>query len=383
MSIQRDSNDFKVLTLVTKGLGRCSIDDEESDRAPRWSLYQREMNSDNLDEHMMAVAPRWRKVLYRFLPFVVAQVIEAFFLMRKYDAVITWYDAHSLMFAALLKIMRLRVPHVALMSWISKPKKAFVLKHVYSHITTIVLWTSHHWDFAIRKLGIPPERLRLVPFYTDQQFFRPMVGEADMICSAGREMRDYLTLIEAMKGLDIRCHIAVSLRAGQIYDTVKRVFEREELPSNITVGSLPPTELRALYARSRFVVVPLLPSDSDNGLTVILEAMAMGKAVICSRTEGQRDVILDGKTGILVDQGNPIALRDTIKYFWNNPEIAEQMGREGRKRIEEMFTWEQFIDKVKEITREAVTRETVVTDKAREVETRAERRQHAPSLTTE
>ena len=53
-------------------------------------------------------------------------------------------------------------------------------------------------------------------------------------------------------------------------------------------------ELRALYARSRFVVVPLLPSDIDNGITSILEAFAMGKAVICTETAGQIGVLEHG-----------------------------------------------------------------------------------------
>ena len=42
----------------------------------------------------------------------------------------------------------------------------------------------------------------------------------------------------------------------------------------MTIGYIP---------NSLFVVMPLLESDTDNGITVILEAMAMGKTVICSR----------------------------------------------------------------------------------------------------
>jgi glycosyltransferase involved in cell wall biosynthesis len=125
------------------------------------------------------------------------------------------------------------------------------------------------------------------------------------------------------------------------------------LPPNITVGYLNPAELRGMYARSRFVVIPLLPTDMDNGLTTILEAMAMGKAIVCSRTKGQVDVIIQGKTGIFVTQGDPKALREAIEYLWDHPEIAEEMGREGRKLVEEKFTWDQFVNNIKSFAEEA------------------------------
>ncbi len=102
------------------------------------------------------------------------------------------------------------------------------------------------------------------------------------------------------------------------------------------------TELRNLYARSRFVVVPLLPSDTDNGVTVILEAMAMGKPVICSRTRGQVDVIQEGVTGLYVPIGDAAALRAAILSLWNEPVRARQMGRNARALVEKHHTLEKF-----------------------------------------
>jgi glycosyltransferase involved in cell wall biosynthesis len=133
---------------------------------------------------------------------------------------------------------------------------------------------------------------------------------------------------------------------------VTAIGEQGPLPESITVSRLSPVELRALYARSRFVVIPLLESDSDNGLTVLLEAMAMGKAVICSRIKGQVDVIQEGVTGIFVPQGDPEALRAAILRLWNDPEEAERMGRAGRKFVEENTTWDSFVANVKAVVEE-------------------------------
>ena len=92
-------------------------------------------------------------------------------------------------------------------------------------------------------------------------------------------------------------------------------------------------ELRRLYARSRFVVVPLLPTDNDNGITSILEAMGMGRAVICTRTRGQVGVVIEGETGLMVPPGDARALREAIQYLWEHPDVAERMGRAGRQRV--------------------------------------------------
>ena len=343
---------MKALTLLTTGLLKIDKEKELRDECPRASLYEETLHTDMLSEESLLHAPLRRRWLYRLVPPVFAEVLEAFSLRKNYDVVISWSDPHTLLFAGLLKLFRKRVPLVALMFWISKPKKAALLKRVHSHIDTIVLWTSTHKEFAINELGIPPEKIRFIPYYVDQKFWRPMPRQTDMICSVGVEMRDYPTLLEAMRGLDIHCHIAAGNFRGKLFRTVSAIYEHGPLPDNVTVEKLGPNELRNLYARSRFVVVPLLHSDSDNGLTTILEAMAMGKTVICSQIRGQRDVIQDGKTGIFVPQGDSRKLREVILDLWNNPGKAEAMGREARRYVELHTTWEHFINNIKTFAEE-------------------------------
>ncbi len=348
----KSGRSLRSLTLITEGLPEINLAKEKADETPRYSLYETELGTDMLNERYLLHAKPSRRWLYRRLPFAASQIIEAYLQRKRYDVVISWAERPALLYATALKLTGSRVPHVALMSWISKPKKARILKLVHSHITTIVLWSSIQRDFAINQLGIPPEKIRMITKFADERFFRPMGRETDMICSAGREMRDYPTLIEAMRGLDIKCHIAVRLR-GKMYDTVKAAMAEKSLPSNVTIEGLRPYELREMYARSRFVVIPLLPTDTDNGLTVLLEAMAMGKAVICSRVKGQIDIIKEGVTGILVPQGDPVSLRNAIDHLWNHPEIAEKMGREARKVIEEKHTIEGFVNTMKDVIYDA------------------------------
>ncbi len=324
---------------------------EENDECPRGTTFERVLNTDMMDGGFNASVPRWRRAFYRFIPLPVALPVEAYLIRRRYRVVISWTDMNALIFALLLKITGRRKPHVALMFWISKPAKARLLRFVYGKIDRIILWTSAHREFATQVLGIPESKIVAIPYYVDEKFFRPSPrpGGGDMICSAGREMRDYPTLIRAMRSLDIRCHIAAGKLRGTIEPTFQAIADSGPLPENVTVGLLSPVELRELYARSRFVVVPLLPTDSDNGLTVILEAMAMGKAVICSRVSGQRDVIVEGETGLLVPQGDDGALREAIQYLWDHRDVAERMGALGRQLVERRHSWDGFVNTVRDV----------------------------------
>ena len=348
---------MKTLTLLTTGLEKPDVRLEEADLCPRASLYERELGTDMGYEDMLLKAPPFRRFCYRFMPIVFAQCVETYLIRKKYDVIISWSDPHALMFASILKFTGSWMPHVAMMFWISKPKKAKILERVHPKIDKIILWTSAHRDFAINVLGIPPSKIAFIRYYVDQKFWRPMPQATDMICSAGVEMRDYPTFIAAMRGLDIPCHIAAGIARGKLFATVTAIGEQGPLPETLTVGLLTASELRAMYARSRFVVIPLHESDSDNGLTVLLEAMAMGKAVICSRIKGQVDVIQEGVTGILIPPGDAKALREAILHLWNNPEVAERMGRAGRAYIEANNTWDAFVANVKSII-EQVHRET-------------------------
>jgi len=347
----------KTLTLVAS-TGRPDraelLRRERADEQPRVLLFEDRLSSDMLEGGGTRPPLRY-----------LAQVVRAYRKRRQYDVVLTWGESLSLLFALLLKITGTRTRHIALMYWISPPKKALLLAAVQSHIDQIITWSSVQRAFGIERLGIPAEKFTLVRHPVDQDFWRPADFPApasgggsdwgssgDVIAAVGNEMRDYPTLIRAMRDLPMACHIAArDVQPGSSRRLARRASMLADgpLPPNVTIGEKSYPQLRALYARSRFVVIPLLPTDTDNGVRGALEAMAMGKAVICSRTRGQVDVIDEGKTGLFVPQGDPAALRQAIQYLWDNPELAAAMGRAGRKRIEERHTFEQFVESVRSV----------------------------------
>jgi hypothetical protein len=288
------------------------------------------------------------------LPAGFAQALDALSRRNEYDAVVSWGERFGIPLAGLLKATGTRMPHVALFSWISTPRKAALLRLVHSHIHRLVLWSSVQYDFAVNQIGIPASRIVELRWLVDQKFWRPMNVATDTICAVGREMRDYSTLIEAIGDSTVPCHIAAIVDVGKTDRWMTDLGHARTLPPHMTIGPKPYLELRALYARSRFVVIPLYPTNTDNGVTVMTEAMAMGKAVICTRVAGQRDVLQDGVNGLFVPPGNARALREAIEHLWTHPDECERMGREGRKRIEQFHTLDQFVARVRGAVEDAV-----------------------------
>ena len=82
---------------------------------------------------------------------------------------------------------------------------------------------------------------------------------------------------------------------------------------------------------------------------VVIEAMAMGKPVIATKAGGPLDSVVDGKTGFLVPIKDTEQMANAIVKLLENPELAGKMGRNGRKRAEEIFCKERYANQVEEI----------------------------------
>ena len=64
----------------------------------------------------------------------------------------------------------------------------------------------------------------------------------------------------------------------------------------------------------------------------------MARPVIISNTPGIETYVVDGETGILVPPGDHQALADALLRLLRHPEVARQMGLQGRERVLSRFT---------------------------------------------
>jgi phosphatidyl-myo-inositol dimannoside synthase len=86
----------------------------------------------------------------------------------------------------------------------------------------------------------------------------------------------------------------------------------------------------------------VMPSRGEGFGLVYVEAMARGVPCIGSLHDAAGDVIVDGKTGLLVDQGNIGSIADAIVSLLRNPERRRSMGEAARMRVHEEFSTPAF-----------------------------------------
>jgi glycosyltransferase involved in cell wall biosynthesis len=301
----------------------------------------------------------------------------AFGRRQAYDVLYTDAESVGLPLALLLRLSRTRrgrPRHVMLTHYLTpRVKRLFFRLGVASHVDTLIVHSSAQRARALALPGMTPERVALLPYFADTRFWRPDAApatsgnESPMICAVGLEFRDYTTLVEAVRALPVRVVIA----AASAWSHHSAFAGAPALPPNVTVASYRYEPLRDLYAAARFVVVPLREVDNQAGITVILEAMAMGKAVIVSATRGQTDVVRDPRddgrdpvarawwpgfvdrpgctgslgslpTGLYVAPADREALRHAIQQLLDQPALAAELGCNGRRVAETLFTLEAF-----------------------------------------
>src|SRR5207237_1768711 len=126
--------------------------------------------------------------------------------------------------------------HVTIGHRLSAVKKRpfFRWLKVHTHIARIALHARRQYELARSELGIPADRLALVPYQVDTDFWRPQpLPEERLICSVGLEWRDYPTLFRAVDGLDARVVVGAASRWSRRRNTAADC----ECPSNVEVGA--------------------------------------------------------------------------------------------------------------------------------------------------
>jgi len=270
---------------------------------------------------------------------------------NNYDVIYSNGENVSIPLAALLKQHSRRPAHMVIGHKVSTGKKRIFLRGLQNQIDAIFLYSRTQYDFAHMKLGMPASKLHLIPFHADHRFYRPIPASTEapprMISSAGLEWRDYPTLIEAVRGMDVE----VRLAAASPWSKHRNETENRDLPPNVLARRYEYGELRRLYADSRFIVVPLYENDFQAGITTILEGMAMGKAIVCTRTTGQTDTIRHEENGLYVAPGDVAGWRNALQRLLDHPDQAEIMGLQGRKDIETSRSLDHWVERIAAVAR--------------------------------
>ncbi len=212
-------------------------------------------------------------------------------------------------------------------------------------------------DFARDRLaagGFPAERICVKPNFVDPD---PGVreGPGSYAIFAGRLTleKGLHTLLDAWKrlGPDIPLRIAGD---GPLRDALARRIERENIAGVTLLGSLPrDAMLRELHGAR----VLVFPSAWYEGMPLaILEAFACGVPTIATRLGGMREMIDDGRNGLLVAPGDSAGIAARVRWLFDSEGESAELGRAARAEYEAHYTAAANCTQLIDIYRQAIER---------------------------
>ncbi|NJD51369.1 MAG: glycosyltransferase family 4 protein [Candidatus Methanoperedens sp.] len=131
--------------------------------------------------------------------------------------------------------------------------------------------------------------------------------------------------------------------SGSSYFTQLRDKMPKDLANHINFpGNIAQSQLRAYYLNADIFVFPSV-WDEPFGMPII-EAMACEIPVITTRGGGITEIVEDGKTGLLVERDDAGGLASAILKLISDDELREKMGKAGRQRVIEIFSWDRVVE---------------------------------------
>lgn len=297
--------------------------------------------------------------------------------LEKYGIEVIWHDQIHLYkrvrdtWKATWKILTCRKPYDALYATHTRGIEPIILLHAIGlYRRPIVVWHHQpivkarsriremlarlfyrgmdHMIFFSEKLiqdslkskKADPTRMSMVHWGADLAFYDSLRPDGKHPCpfiSTGKELRDFKTLTEAFNNTGL----PLTLYAQKQQEGLFRGMEIKENISLCFGERLMPYELSLLVAQSQCVCICCQASNYTVGLTTVVEAMALGLPILCTRNP-QMPMNLEAEgCGIYIEPGDREGWERAIRYITEHPEEAKEMGRKGRLIAEKYYNVEQ------------------------------------------
>jgi glycosyltransferase involved in cell wall biosynthesis len=200
-----------------------------------------------------------------------------------------------------------------------------------------------------KRYKVPDKAVGVIPFGVDTKFWRPdgPYEKSPYILAVGNDFqRDYSLLIEVARLVNIK---------------IKIITERDipaDIPSNVEVirgsyrnTSLSDLQLRELYRKALFTVIPLKPSFQPSGQSVALQSMACGTPVLINKTEGLWDhrYLRDMENVVFIQSNDPNEWARAIDRMIADHELLKRLGGAACQYVSAHGQIERYADRLEKL----------------------------------
>jgi L-malate glycosyltransferase len=216
-------------------------------------------------------------------------------------------------------------------------------------------------DYMIKADGLDPNKVVTVYNGIDLERIDAAPVPPDIWASLGAGHAEQLIVtvcnVRRVKGLEMLLRSAARVakeKPGAVFAIIGNINEPEylkeieRLRDDLGIGR------NVVFPGRRFDVFSILksanvfclPSLSEGLSNALLEATAAGLPAVATRVGGNPEVIIEGKTGYVVESGDDSAMADRVLSLLRDPVRASQMGEIGRSVVRAKFTTQTMSDRV-------------------------------------
>jgi glycosyltransferase involved in cell wall biosynthesis len=269
--------------------------------------------------------------------------------LGRYNGIICVGDATAYVPIHLMRLSGRRRPIVLIDPALSDgyPRRKKLQDYVLPRVSRVIVYGQVQQTYLQAEYG---GRVTSVFLHhrADVDFYRPLdiAPVPGTVFSVGNDVsRDFDTLAAAA-----RLCAPQGLRV--LVQTTRQIDRPESL--EIDRSFLSYADLRRAYASAAIVVVPLHDSRHAGGINALLEAMAMGRPIVVSGSQGILDYVTAGVTAEVVPPGDAQALAAAISSLAGDSARATRLGQAARVSVTEMCANRRYAGRLADVIRQAL-----------------------------
>ena len=188
---------------------------------------------------------------------------------------------------------------------------------------------------------LPEDRIEVLHTYGNTRNISPSYepGGYGLFLGKVEAFKGVKTLVQACKAVP-NLDVWIAGR-GEFCDEGQRIAQAQGISNVKFVGFRSGHDVVRMLRECRFVLVP--SEWYENCPMVVLEGFAAGKPVIASKIGGIPELIDHGVDGLLFEPGDAEGLASAMLELIENPDLASEMGRKGREKVEQRYSIEMYM----------------------------------------
>ena len=238
--------------------------------------------------------------------------------------------------------------------WLYK-HRLWAYRFAVRYCTKVIAVSQATAQFLIERRGVDPKKVIIIPYGVDLDVFhiksdsniKQTLGidqKKFVIGTVGRlhPQKGHVYLIEAAQEIVNKKPdtFFVVVGDGKLRDFLENEVKNRNLHRYFYFTGFRNDIPQLLQCFDIFV----LPSLYEGLPNVVLEAMATGKPVVATYVDGNKEAVIDGKTGILLPPKDSSGFVNALLHLMEHPDLAKKMGENGRKRVEEHFSLKKQVE---------------------------------------